>query len=80
MECSTIAVHSINGWTGECIYENQEGYEKGAFVSKDSPYNTFFKFYNDNAWPYIQHMMAGGAMTPCQSSTTEIRLNLLSTS
>ena len=23
-----------------------------AFVSKDSPYNTFFKFYNDNAWPY----------------------------
>ena len=44
---------SFNKWMDrECIYENQEGYEKGAFVSKDSPYNTFFKFYNDNAWPY----------------------------
>ena len=44
---------SFNKWMDRaCIYENQEGYEKGAFVSKDSPYNTFFKFYNDNAWPY----------------------------
>lgn len=44
---------SFNKWMDrECIYENQEGYEPGAFVSKESPYNSFFKFYNDGAWPY----------------------------
>ncbi|MCR5778788.1 MAG: glycoside hydrolase family 13 protein [Lachnospiraceae bacterium] len=43
---------SFNKWLDrECIYEDQEGYEKGAFVSKDSPYNSFFKFNNDD-WPY----------------------------
>ena len=35
----------------ECIYEDAPGYEKGAFVSKDSPYRTFFKFREDT-WPY----------------------------
>jgi alpha-glucosidase len=36
------------------IYENQEGYAKGAYISADSPYRTFFKFYED-AWPYNYH-------------------------
>ncbi len=46
---------SFNKWMDrERIYENQEGYEKGAFVSKDSPYHTFYKFFEteDNKWPY----------------------------
>lgn len=44
---------SFNKWMDrECIYENQEGYEKGAFVSWSSPYKSFFKFYNEEVWPY----------------------------
>lgn len=43
---------SFNKWLDrECIYEDAPGYEKGAFVSKDSPYRTFFKF-RENTWPY----------------------------
>ena len=43
---------SFNKWLDrECIYEDAPGYEKGAFVSKDSPYRTFFKFREDK-WPY----------------------------
>lgn len=43
---------SFNKWLDrECIYENEEGYEKGAFVAGDSPYRSFFKFYED-MWPY----------------------------
>ena len=46
---------SFNKWLDrECIYENAEGYEKGAFVSEDSPYNTFFKF-RERQWPYNPH-------------------------
>ena len=42
----------FNKWLDrECIYEDAPGYEKGAFVSKDSPYRTFFKFREDT-WPY----------------------------
>lgn len=44
---------SFNKWLdGERIYENGGGYEPGAFVSADSPYRSFFKFYDDHAWPY----------------------------
>ena len=46
---------SFNKWMDrERIYENQEGYDKGAFVSKESPYHTFYKFYDeaDEKWPY----------------------------
>lgn len=43
---------SFNKWLDrECIYEEAEDYEKGAFVSGDSPYRSFFKFRED-AWPY----------------------------
>ena len=47
---------SFNKWLDrEQIYENQEGYEKGAYVSGDSPYRSFFKFTNQDAWPYNEH-------------------------
>lgn len=43
---------SFNKWMDrERIYEEQEGYEKGAYVDENSPYNSFFKF-RENAWPY----------------------------
>lgn len=44
---------SFNKWLDkECIYENQEGYEKGAYVSADSPYRSYFKFHDESQWPY----------------------------
>ena len=44
---------SFNKWMDrERIYENAEGYEKGAYIEKESPYHSYFKFHNDNAWPY----------------------------
>ncbi len=46
---------SFNKWMDrERIYEDHEGYDKGAFISKDSPYRSFFYFHNneDSAWPY----------------------------
>lgn len=44
---------SFNKWLDrECIYENQEGYEKGAYIDKDSPYNSFFRFQDKTRWPY----------------------------
>lgn len=36
----------------ERIYENQEGYEKGAYVDRESPYHKYFAFHNEGAWPY----------------------------
>ncbi len=44
---------SFNKWLDrERIYEGQPGYPAGAYVSEDSPYHDFFRFYEDNAWPY----------------------------
>ncbi|MCI6241082.1 MAG: glycoside hydrolase family 13 protein [Wujia sp.] len=44
---------SFNKWLDrECIYENQEGYEKGAYVDYESPYRSFFKFQDPWKWPY----------------------------
>ena len=44
---------SFNKWMDrERIYENAEGYEKGAYIEKESPYHSYFKFHNNNAWPY----------------------------
>lgn len=40
----------INGLTVS-IYEDAPGYEKGAFVSQDSPYRSYFKFWEE-IWPY----------------------------
>ncbi|SFO19791.1 alpha-glucosidase [Pseudobutyrivibrio sp. UC1225] len=42
---------SFNKWLNrEKIYSKAEGYAPGAYESKDSPYNSFFKFYEDS-WP-----------------------------
>ena len=44
---------SFNKWMDrERIYENAEGYDKGAYVSADSPYRNYFDFHNQAAWPY----------------------------
>ena len=44
---------SFNKWMDrERIYEGQEGYAPGAYVSADSPYRSFFKFHDDWGWPY----------------------------
>lgn len=44
---------SFNKWLDrERIYEKEEGYEKGAYVDENSPYRSFFQFFNENAWPY----------------------------
>ena len=44
---------SFNKWMDkERIYENAEGYEKGAHICRESPYHDYFQFYNENAWPY----------------------------
>jgi len=43
---------SFNKWLDrEKIYEGQAGYEHGAYIDKESPYHTFFKFREDS-WPY----------------------------
>ncbi|MBO5092956.1 MAG: glycoside hydrolase family 13 protein [Lachnospiraceae bacterium] len=44
---------SFNKWMDrERIYENAPGYEKGAYVSAESPYRNYFRFYHDDQWPY----------------------------
>lgn len=44
---------SFNKWIDrERIYENAQGYEKGAYVAKESPYNSYFHFYDGDKWPY----------------------------
>lgn len=43
---------SFNKWLDrERIYENQQDYEKGAFIDERSPYRKFFNF-RDMDWPY----------------------------
>lgn len=44
---------SFNKWMDrERIYENEEGYQKGAYVDRNSPYSNYFSFRNQNDWPY----------------------------
>jgi alpha-glucosidase len=43
---------SFNKWMDkERIYEDAKGYNKGAYVSEDSPYKNYFSFSGGN-WPY----------------------------
>ena len=43
---------SFNKWLNrEKIYSREEGHEPGAYESKDSPYNSFFRFNDENMWP-----------------------------
>lgn len=47
---------SFNKWLDrERLYEHTEGYEKGAYVSGDSPYRSFFKFNYEHGWPYNEY-------------------------
>lgn len=44
---------SFHKWMDrERIYEEQEEYESGAYVSKESPYRNYFHFSNESLWPY----------------------------
>ena len=44
---------SFNKWMDrERIYEQAEGYEKGAYIDSRSPYRKYFKFHDENRWPY----------------------------
>ena len=44
---------SFNKWLDkERIYENAPGYQKGAYVSADSPYRNYFSFNRTDCWPY----------------------------
>ncbi|MCI8282357.1 MAG: glycoside hydrolase family 13 protein [Lachnospiraceae bacterium] len=44
---------SFNKWLDrERLYERQEGYEPGAYISADSPYKGFFRFREEHSWPY----------------------------
>lgn len=46
---------SFNKWMDrERIYEGEEDYEPGAYVSADSPYRSYFRFFKDapEDWPY----------------------------
>lgn len=46
---------SFNKWMDrERIYEKEEGYEKGAYISSESPYRSFFKFHSEHSWPLNQ--------------------------
>ena len=46
---------SFNKWMDrERIYEGEEDYEPGAYVSVDSPYRSYFRFFKEGPenWPY----------------------------
>lgn len=44
---------SFNKWLDrEHIYENAEGYEKGAFLSMESPYRNYFRFRGEDTVSY----------------------------
>lgn len=44
---------SFNKWLDkERIYEDAQGYEKGAYISADSPYRSYFDFHSRDGWPY----------------------------
>lgn len=46
---------SFNKWMDrEGIYEGEEDYEPGAYVSADSPYRSYFRFFKEGPenWPY----------------------------
>ena len=46
---------SFNKWMDrECIYERKKGYAPGAYISRESPYHDYFRFFSDEEkdWPY----------------------------
>lgn len=46
---------SFNKWMDrECIYERKKCYAPGAYISRESPYHDYFRFFSDEEkdWPY----------------------------
>ncbi len=47
---------SFNKWLDrERLYEGSNEYNKGAYISADSPFRSFFKFNNEHDWPYNEY-------------------------
>lgn len=47
---------SFNKWMDrEKIYDKDEAYSKGAFLTEESPYHDFFQFFEDGEWPDNTH-------------------------
>lgn len=43
---------SFNKWLDrEKMYDKDSSYQKGAFLTEDSPYHDFFHFYPEGSWP-----------------------------
>ncbi len=44
---------SFNKWLdAELLYQHAGGYPRGAFVSRESRYRSYFKFRNEEGWPF----------------------------
>lgn len=47
---------SFNRWMDrEHIYQGRDGFETGAYISKDSPYHSYFRFEEGSSWPDNGH-------------------------
>jgi len=47
---------SFHKWLDrERLYEEDPDYEKGAYIAEESPYRRFFRFNNENDWPYNEY-------------------------
>ena len=64
---STTAAPLINAFDREKIYSHQGSHEPGAYESEESPYRSFFKFYNEDAWPDNGTYDGRWGMTRCRS-------------
>ena len=59
---------SFNKWLDrERIYEDQEGYEKGAYIAQDSPYHSFLNLRRAHSGRTMRNMTAGGGIIRCRS-------------
>lgn len=63
---------SFNKWMDyEEIYREENGYEKGAYISQDSPYNSFLNLMAVSGLT-TQHMKGGGDLILCQNLIMKI--------
>lgn len=67
---------SFNKWLDrEKIYRSEAGYEPGAYISKDSPYNDFSSSMIRMHGRIMEVTMAGGDMIHCRSLITKIQIH-----
>ncbi|MBQ8913857.1 MAG: alpha-glycosidase, partial [Lachnospiraceae bacterium] len=72
---------SFNKWLDrECIYENQEGYDKGAYVDAEVRTEVSSSFRILGSGLTIRPITAGGDMIPCLSLIMRSRKNSMSIS